>query len=173
MSVAPFKRTSAAVVTSILRRRKPAAMWKGNVLVKMKSDEHRSGRFFQACLAQPGFQQRRVIAPDRRHEFPFSAHFLLDLRNVVEIVCESGVDVGKSDRRDVRDDLVGFHTQVFVPNHDIEHTHAMAGNAGFAPAYAGPPAYSVIHRHAFSIKGSASRLRCAPSHRATAATAWL
>lgn len=64
------------------------------------------------------------------------AHLLLDFLDVIEII--GGVDVRQSDRGNVRDDLVGRHTQMLMPHHDVEHTDAVAGDAGFPAAGRGP-----------------------------------
>src|ERR1035438_9771203 len=66
------------------------------------------------------------------------------LLNVIEIVGEGGMDVGESDRRNVRHDLVGGHALVLMPHHDIEHTDAVAGDAGLSAADAGRPGDPVL-----------------------------
>jgi hypothetical protein len=76
--------------------------------------------------------------------------FLPDLLNVIEIVGEGGVDVGESDRRNVRHDLVGGHALVLMPHHDIEHTDTVAGDAGLSAADAGRPGDPVLGRGHYS-----------------------
>ena len=69
---------------------------------------HRSGCFFQALRS----------------------HRLLDLFDVIEVVSECCVDAGKSDSRELGDDLIERHALVCMPHHGIEHTDAVARDAG-------------------------------------------
>ena len=111
----------------------------GDVLVEVKPDGHRSGSFFQAFLTKFLLEQRCVSATELVCECSRVTHFLLNLFHVVEIVSEGGVDIRKGDGRDVRDDLVGRHPLMFVPDHDIAHAHPVASNTSFTTANAGRP----------------------------------
>ena len=59
-------------------------------------------------------------------------HLLLNLPDVIEVVGQGSVDVGKGDGRNVRDDLIGSHTLVLMPDNDIADTDTVTGDAGFA-----------------------------------------
>src|ERR1039458_2406299 len=85
--------------------------------------------------------------------------FLPDLLNVIEIVGEGGMDVGESDRRNVRHDLVGGHALVLMPHHDIEHTDTVAGDAGLSAADAGRPGDPVLGRGHYSSINRPGRRR--------------
>ena len=71
-------------------------------------------------------------------------HLLLDFLDVIEIIGEGCVDVPESDSRNVRNDLVGGHALMLMPRDDIEHTDAVAGNAGFSAADAGRPGDPIL-----------------------------
>ena len=118
----------------------------GNMLVKMKADAHRLRCVFQAFLAQPRLDQRWINTANLFGRRTLGAHLLLDFLNVIEIVSEGGVDVGESDRRNVRYDLVGGHALMRMPHHDIEHTDSVACDAGFPAADAGRPGDPVFGR---------------------------
>lgn len=77
-------------------------------------------------------------------ERAFRPHLLLDLLDVIEVKGEGRMDVGKSDGGKLGDDLVGRQALVFMPNHDIEHTDAVARDAGLAAANAGSLANQAI-----------------------------
>src|ERR1039457_5185246 len=87
------------------------------------------------------------------------SHLLPDLLEVIEIVGEGGMDVGESDRRNVRHDLVGGHALVLMPHHDIEHTDTVAGDAGLSAADAGRPGDPVLGRGHYSSINRPGRLR--------------
>src|SRR5581483_6230041 len=44
------------------------------------------------------------------------------------------MNIRESNRGHLGDDLVGRHTLVLMPYHDIEYTHTMAGDAGLSAA---------------------------------------
>ena len=111
-----------------------------DVFVQVKTNGHRSGCFFQPLLAQLRFEQRWIVTAEFVRKRAFRLHLLLDLFEVIEVVGEGGVDVGKSDRGEMRDDLVGRHALVLMPHHHIEYTDAMAGDARLAAANVRRPA---------------------------------
>src|ERR1039458_4247400 len=92
--------------------------------------------------------------------------FLPDLLNVIEIVGEGGMDVGESDRRNVRHDLVGGHALVLMPHHDIEHTDTVAGDAGLSAQAAGVPGEPFLGGGHYSIKNRRGGLRAPRGPRA-------
>jgi hypothetical protein len=57
------------------------------------------------------------------------ANFFLDLFAVIVVIRECGVNVRESDGRNVRDDFVRRPSILLVPDHHVEHTNSMAGNA--------------------------------------------
>ena len=61
----------------------------------------------------------------------FSPHLLPDFLHTIEIAGEGGAEVPESDRRNMRNGLVGGHALMLMPYDDIEHPDAMAGDAGF------------------------------------------
>jgi len=78
-----------------------------------------------------------VIAAELLHKSALGPHLFLYFRHVVEIVGERGVDIGERERGDVRNDIVGSHPLVLMPDHDVEHTDTVACDAGSAAANAG------------------------------------
>jgi catechol 2,3-dioxygenase-like lactoylglutathione lyase family enzyme len=81
-------------------------------------------------------------------------HLLLDFFDVIEIIGKGRVNFGQGDRRHVGNDLVGGHALMLMPRNDIEHTDAVAGDAGFSTADIGRPGDPVLRRrgHDSSIR---------------------
>lgn len=101
-----------------------------------------------------------VVTAELVREFALGSHLLLDIVDVIEVVGEGRVDVGKSDRRNIGDDLVGSHALMLMPHDDIDHTDTVAGDAGLAAANAGRPGDPILggRRHDSSIKRTVSPL---------------
>ena len=121
----------------------PAA---GRPLHTKRRQECRRGT--QGACATTGLQQGWVVTAEFLRERAFRPHLLLDLFDVIEVVREGGVDVGKSNGRDLGDNLVGRHALMFVPHHDIEHTDAVARDTGRATGpVCGNMREQARHRH--------------------------
>lgn len=74
-------------------------------------------------------------------------HLVLDLLQVVEVVSQSGVDVGKCKRGNVGNDLVWSHPLVLMPRNNVEHADAVASDASFATADTGGLGDAGISEH--------------------------
>jgi len=112
-----------------------------------------------------------MIAAEIFGKRAFRSDLLLDFLDVIEIVGKSSMDIRESDGRNVRHDLVGSHALMLIPRHDIEHTDAVAGDAGLPAADAGRPGDPVSGRgHDSSINlprvTSASPLASSHKHQA-------
>jgi hypothetical protein len=125
-----------------------------DVFVKMKADRHRSGRFFDALLAQFRFDQGWLIAAELLRKRALISHLLLNVFDVVEVVSEGGVNIRERDRRNVRNDFIRRYDLMLMPYDNIEDTNAVAGNASFAAANAGRLADPVLPErgHDLSIR---------------------
>jgi hypothetical protein len=116
----------------------------GNVFVQMKTNGRRSGCFLDAFRAQLRFEQGWITTAELLRKRALRPHLLLDLFDVIEVIGEGGMDIGESDGWKVGDDLVGRHALMLMPPHDVEHTDAVAGDAGLAAANTGRPADPVL-----------------------------
>ena len=68
------------------------------------------------------------------HVRTLGSHLLLDFVQVIEIIGKCRMNIRERNRGHVGDDLVGRHTLVFMPYHDIEYTDTMARDAGLPAA---------------------------------------
>jgi len=86
---------------------------------------------------------------------PFCQHLCLDLLHVVEVVGERCMDIGERERRNLADNFIRAHPLVFVPHHNIEHAHSVAGDARPAAADARVPGDPALYGggHNSSITG--------------------
>ena len=116
------------------QRRSPECARRG------ENEWDRSGWRFHLLLAQPAFNQGRMLLARCLRLSVLGLHLCADLVNMLEIVGQCRVDVGEREGRDLRNDFVGAQPLVLMPDDDVEHTHAVAGDARPAAADARRPA---------------------------------
>src|SRR6185503_4538050 len=96
----------------------------------------RSPRILTSESLQLDFERGRIAFHKLSHEVLLTRHVFSDFFDVVEIVRERSVNVAKSYRWNLFDNLIGRHGHVLVPDNNIHHAHAMPRDAGFAAANA-------------------------------------
>jgi len=75
-----------------------------------------------------------MAAPELVYVSTLGPHLPLDFVQVIEIVGKGRMNIRESNRGHVGDDLVGRHTLMLVPYHDIEYPDTMARDAGLPTA---------------------------------------
>jgi hypothetical protein len=105
-----------------------------NVFVKMKANAQRSGCLLVAFLSPFRLKRRGLAAARLFRQGTLLPHLLLDFINVIEMVGKGRVNVCKSDRGRMRNDLIRGHMLMLVPRDNIEHAHTMSGDAGLPAA---------------------------------------
>jgi hypothetical protein len=117
----------------------------GNVFVKMKADGQRSGRLLEAFLPPFRRERRGVVAAEFFRLRALLPHLLLDFVDVIEIVGKRRVNVRKSYRRRVGNDLIGGHVLMLMPHYNVDHSNPMPSYAGLSTANsrrAGDPVFN-------------------------------
>jgi len=54
---------------------------------------------------------------------------------VIEVVCERRVNISEGEGGNVRDNLVGCHALVLIPDDNVQYANAMAGDARLAATH--------------------------------------